>query len=94
MKNLGQVCIFSPLITISIQQCGFWDVFSCVRSSSFFDWFQGCNLLGKRKIPKGWGQIQSEESDLFVSMLLVSIDKYHPFLLVEVFKKTVPEAGD
>ena len=25
MKNLGQVCLFSSLFTIPVEQCGCWD---------------------------------------------------------------------
>ena len=42
--NLGQVCFFSNLITTPpVQWCGIW--VGVVKTSLFFCWFQGPNLL-------------------------------------------------
>ena len=41
MTNLGQVWLFSNLITTPVQWCGFW----VGVVSHFFYLFQGCNLL-------------------------------------------------
>ena len=41
ITNLGQVCLFSNLITIPVQCCEFW-----VGNTALFCWVQGRNLLG------------------------------------------------
>ena len=57
MTNLDQICIFSNLITIPVgfQWCGFW--WDSFGFESFFNWFEGWNLLGDDLIQKEENQL-------------------------------------
>ena len=62
-----------------------------------FNWFQGCNLLGEKKISKKGGDKYKEGNQTpLSSMALVSTNKYHPLPARdgEVFRKAVPGRGD
>ena len=75
-----------------MQEYGFCNVDSSARSRSFFDWFQGCNLLGvEKKIQKAGEKYEEGNQTPLPNMVLVSVDKYHTFPARdgEVFKKAV-----
>ena len=67
MMNFGQACLFSNLIAISVQCCGFW--VSVVETVHFY-WFQGRNLLGDdQNFKKGQDQISRGEPFLFINQI-------------------------
>ena len=52
IKNLGQVCLFSSLITILVEQCEFWDNVGIVGVACFTS-FKAVIYWGMSKIAKG-----------------------------------------
>ena len=62
MKNLGQVCLFSNLITIPVQWCGFW--VGVMRTQLFFYWFRGRNLLEDDQNCKMGGDVKKGENQI------------------------------
>ena len=68
MANLGQVYLFSNLITMPVQWCGFW-VGALGKQLSFY-WIQGRNLQGdnqnfKRFVVSRRGTIKNQGGSLF-----------------------------
>ena len=87
MMNLGQVCLFSNLITAPGQWCGFW--VGVIRKSLFL-LFQGCNLLVDDQnfkrgdhIKKMEDQISKGESFFFINQNLCHI-LFLLFLFLEI----------
>ena len=68
MTNLGQVYLFSNLITIAI--CSMvWVLVGVVRTQLFFEWFQGWNLLGDDQNFKRCGDVKNGENQISKGMV-------------------------
>ena len=81
MANLGQVYLFSNLITMPVQWCGFW-VGALGKQLSFY-WIQGRNLQGdnqnfKRFVVSRRGTIKKSFFLFYQSKLLSHIAPVFP----------------